>query len=180
MAVAALRGRKGHFTSEAHDAVPRREPGREGGGEKARRVSQIGTQIHAEGNYRRVVEWIQSGRLGKVSVVRTFNVMNQGPEGVGSTPDCDPPKNLDWNFWSARHERVRSTRHVVRDAYYHCSFMDYTAAGPGMAPPHHRTFRTGRSAWASPPPRRATGAVSRSAISATRRTRRKSCGSTPT
>ncbi|MBL8291420.1 MAG: Gfo/Idh/MocA family oxidoreductase, partial [Bryobacterales bacterium] len=38
-----------------------------------KRISQIGTQIHAGANYRRVVEWVRSGKLGKISVVRTFN-----------------------------------------------------------------------------------------------------------
>ena len=47
---------------------------------KHNRICQIGTQIHASENYRRVVEWIRSGKLGKISVARTFNVMNQGPE----------------------------------------------------------------------------------------------------
>jgi len=44
---------------------------------KHQRISQIGTQIHAGANYRRVVEWVRSGKLGPVSVARTFNVMNQ-------------------------------------------------------------------------------------------------------
>ncbi len=63
------------------------------------RISQIGTQIHAGENYRRVVEWIRSGRLGKISVARTMNVMNQGPDGIGSPPSSDPPAGLDWNTW---------------------------------------------------------------------------------
>ena len=29
-----------------------------------KRISQIGTQIHASSNYRRVVEWMRSGKLG--------------------------------------------------------------------------------------------------------------------
>jgi hypothetical protein len=53
---------------------------------KHQRISQIGTQIHAGENYRRVVEWIRSGKLGPVSVVRTFNVMNQGPGRHGARP----------------------------------------------------------------------------------------------
>src|ERR1035438_4779514 len=39
------------------------------------RISQVGTQIHAGENYRRVVELIRSGNLGPVSTARTFNVM---------------------------------------------------------------------------------------------------------
>ena len=44
-------------------------------------ISQIGTQIHATENYRRVVEYIRSGNLGSIGTVRTFNVMNQTPCG---------------------------------------------------------------------------------------------------
>ena len=53
---------------------------------KHKRVCQIGTQIHAGQNYRRVVEWIRSGKLGPVGTVRTFNVMNQGRDGLGHAP----------------------------------------------------------------------------------------------
>ncbi|MHC4145227.1 MAG: Gfo/Idh/MocA family protein [Planctomycetota bacterium] len=59
-----------------------------------KRISQIGTQIHASENYRRVVEFIRSGKLGKISVSRTFNVMNQGPGGIGNTPNSDPPPEI--------------------------------------------------------------------------------------
>ena len=44
-------------------------------------ISQVGTQIHASDNYRRVVEFIRSGNLGRIGTVRTFNVMNQTPDG---------------------------------------------------------------------------------------------------
>ena len=54
---------------------------------KHKRISQVGTQIHAGENYRRVVELVRSGNLGKISVVRTFNVMNQGPQGIGNPPN---------------------------------------------------------------------------------------------
>ena len=50
---------------------------------KHKRICQVGTQIHASENYRRVVEYIRSGNLGPIGTVRTFNVMNQHPEGVG-------------------------------------------------------------------------------------------------
>src|SRR5262249_39381786 len=37
-----------------------------------KRVTQMGTQIHAEDNYRRVVELIQSGAIGKVAEVHVW------------------------------------------------------------------------------------------------------------
>jgi predicted dehydrogenase len=99
------------------------------------RISQIGTQIHAGANFRRVVEWIRSGKLGPVSVVRTFNVMNQGPGGIGHVPPEKPPAGLDWNLWLGPGP-VRSFHPLLyKDSYYHCSFWDYTRGWtPGMAP----------------------------------------------
>src|SRR5947207_6252882 len=39
---------------------------------KNKRVTQMGTQIHAENNYRRVVELVQSGAIGPVHEVHTW------------------------------------------------------------------------------------------------------------
>jgi predicted dehydrogenase len=58
-------------------------------------ISQIGTQIHAGDNYRRVVEFIRSGNLGPISAARTFNVMNQAPDGVGRATYPATPAGLD-------------------------------------------------------------------------------------
>ena len=99
------------------------------------RICQVGTQIHAGDNYRRVVELVRSGALGKVSVVRTFNVMNQGPEGIGNPPNCDPPKDLDWDRWVGPYPMRPFNPLIVPDAYMNCSFMAFSGGWtPGMAP----------------------------------------------
>ena len=67
--------------------------------EKHGRICQVGTQIHANDNYHRVVEMVRSGNLGKISTARTLLRMNQGADGIGQPPDCDPPPGLDWNLW---------------------------------------------------------------------------------
>lgn len=100
-----------------------------------KRISQVGTQIHASANYRRVVEWIRSGKLGPVSTVRTFNVMNQGPEGIGRAPKQDPPAGLDWDLWLGPGPARPFNSLLFADSYNHCSFWDYTRGWtPGMAP----------------------------------------------
>jgi predicted dehydrogenase len=99
------------------------------------RISQIGTQIHATANYRRVVEWIRSGKLGKIGVVRAFNVTNQGPDGIGYAPKEDPPEGLDWDFWLGPAPKRDFNRLLFQDAYFHSSFFDYSGGWtPGMAP----------------------------------------------
>jgi len=100
-----------------------------------RRISQIGTQIHAGQNYRRVVEYIRSGKLGAISVARTFNVMNQGPAGLGNVPNSDPPAEIDWDLWVGPAAMRPYNRLIVHDAYNNCSFMDFSGGWtPGMAP----------------------------------------------
>ncbi|MBN2508535.1 MAG: Gfo/Idh/MocA family oxidoreductase [Verrucomicrobia bacterium] len=102
---------------------------------KHHRISQIGTQIHAGENYRRVVEYIRAGNLGQIGTVRTFNVMNQAPQGVGNQPGGDPPPGLDWNLWCGPAPYRKFHPALAADAYYHSSWMDYSGGWtPGMAP----------------------------------------------
>ena len=61
-------------------------------------ATQMGTQIHAGSNYRRVVEVIQSGAIGDVKEVHVW--VGKG-WGGGERPEKGetPPANLDWNLW---------------------------------------------------------------------------------
>ena len=65
---------------------------------KNKLATQMGTQIHAEDNYRRVVEMIQGGAIGNVTEVH--NWCNKGwSDGRFKTSDTPAPKNLDWDLW---------------------------------------------------------------------------------
>lgn len=102
---------------------------------KHQRITQIGTQIHAEPNYHRVVDIIRSGVIGNVSVARTFHMENQGPDGLGDVPDGEPPEGLDWEFWCGPAPLRRFNPLIVKGSYEHGSFMDYSGGWtPGMAP----------------------------------------------
>jgi predicted dehydrogenase len=62
------------------------------------RVTQMGTQIHAGDNYRRVVELIQGGAIGPVSEVHIFITsawFQKEPARMG----VEPPSNLHWDLW---------------------------------------------------------------------------------
>ncbi|MCA9428057.1 MAG: hypothetical protein KC994_23465, partial [Candidatus Omnitrophica bacterium] len=103
--------------------------------DKHKRITQIGTQIHAESNYRKVVDIVRSGVLGKISVVRTTNVGNQGPDGIGHTPNSDPPEGLDWDMWCGPDPMRSFNPLIVKRAYENSSFMEYSNGWtPGMAP----------------------------------------------
>ena len=66
---------------------------------KAGVATQLGTQIHAESNYRRVVEIIQAGTIGDVTDVHVW-VGGKG-WGGGDRPEKgeEPPANLNWDLW---------------------------------------------------------------------------------
>lgn len=65
---------------------------------QTKRVTQIGTQIHAEKNYRRVVELIRSGAIGEVTEVHVWVGSSYGgKERFKQFPPV--PKHLDWDLW---------------------------------------------------------------------------------
>ena len=61
-------------------------------------ATQMGTQIHAGDNYRRVVELVQSGAIGDVKEVHVW--VGKG-WGGGERPEGgqEPPANLNWDLW---------------------------------------------------------------------------------
>ena len=61
-------------------------------------VTQMGTQIHAEDNYRRVVELVQAGAIGPITEVRAWSPARYGgAKRPTETPEA--PKTLDWDLW---------------------------------------------------------------------------------
>jgi predicted dehydrogenase len=99
-------------------------------------ICQIGTQIHAGENFRRVVELVRSGNLGQIGTVRTFNVMNEAPNGIGLGNNTDNvPKGLDWEMWVGPARMQQFNPNLVKDAFYHGFWMDFSGGWtPGMAP----------------------------------------------
>lgn len=81
--------------------------------EKAKVATQMGTQIHAGDNYRRVVELIQSGAIGTVSEVHVWVSRAWGWQSEADSKKAkdivfvqerpktaDPvPAGLDWDLW---------------------------------------------------------------------------------
>ena len=61
-------------------------------------ATQMGTQIHAGENYRRVVEVIQSGAIGTVNEVYNWCNKNWG-DGRYKPWDKPVPAHVSWNLW---------------------------------------------------------------------------------
>ena len=61
-------------------------------------ATQLGTQIHAGENYRRVTEIIQSGAIGDVTEAHVWVGKHWGG-GELPTNTQEPPKTLAWDLW---------------------------------------------------------------------------------
>jgi predicted dehydrogenase len=65
---------------------------------KSKKATQIGTQIHAGDNYRRVVELIQRNVIGPVKEVHVWvSAVYGGKQRPTETPPVPP--NLHWDLW---------------------------------------------------------------------------------
>jgi predicted dehydrogenase len=65
---------------------------------KVKVATQMGTQIHAEQNYRRVVELVQAGVLGPVSRVHVWCATRPAP-GQRAKGETQPPAGLAYDLW---------------------------------------------------------------------------------
>src|SRR5437879_5051790 len=65
---------------------------------KHRCVTQMGTQIHAEKNYRRVVELVKSGAIGPVHEVHNWVGSVWAGRPLAAAPVPVPP-NIHWDLW---------------------------------------------------------------------------------
>ncbi len=97
-------------------------------------VTQMGTQIHAGDNYRRVVELIESGAIGEVSEVHVYVGVSYNGAKLIPKPK---PAHVDWDLWqgpSAEREYCvgEVNGKIETIAPYHWRwFWDYGTGGLG-------------------------------------------------
>jgi predicted dehydrogenase len=63
------------------------------------RVVQVGLQRRSSAFIREAAELVRGGAVGKVTVVRSFHIQNEWPQGIDNPPDGDPPAGFDWEAW---------------------------------------------------------------------------------
>lgn len=89
-----------------------------------KRITQLGTHIHNEsGNYRRAVELVQSGNLGRISRVHCWKTSEIG-KGLGNPPDCQPPAELNYDFWQG--PAPKRSFNPNRSHFFFRYFWDYS------------------------------------------------------
>jgi predicted dehydrogenase len=66
---------------------------------RTKRIVQVGTHRRSGKIYAQAAELVQAGKLGKVTVTRSFRRSNMFPDGIGKSTPSDPPADLDWDMW---------------------------------------------------------------------------------
>ena len=92
---------------------------------KAGRVTQIGTQQRSGEHFQKAVELVQAGKLGRVSLTRTWNFDNEAPKGIGKAPEEAVPKGVDYDRWLGPAPARPFTKN--RFHYQFRWFFDYAA-----------------------------------------------------
>ncbi len=91
---------------------------------KAKRVTQVGIMRRSSPECREAAEFIRSGGLGKITVVRAFHIQNEWPHGIGNPPDEEPPEGFDWESWLGPAPKVRYNKN--RTFYRFRWFYDHS------------------------------------------------------
>ena len=64
---------------------------------KYKRVAQVGTQNRSAEHYQTAVEYVKSGKLGKICEISAWEC--QVRDSIGTPPDSDPPATVDYDAW---------------------------------------------------------------------------------
>ncbi len=65
--------------------------------QKYNRIVQHGTQQRSSNHFREAKEYVQSGELGKIAMIRTWAILGRG--SIGHKPPTDPPDYVDYDMW---------------------------------------------------------------------------------
>lgn len=91
---------------------------------KHRRVTQVGLQRRSAPFCKEAADFIRSGGLGQITVVRSFHIQNEWPKGIGNPPDGEPPADFDWEAWLGPAPKVPYNKN--RTFYRFRWFYDYS------------------------------------------------------
>jgi len=64
---------------------------------KYKRVVQVGTQSRSAAYVREARDYLRSGRLGEIRLVRVYNMMQHAPQNPG--PEVPVPEGFDYEIW---------------------------------------------------------------------------------
>jgi len=80
------------LTQSIHDGQMVRDAVR-----KYKRIAQVGTQNRSAPNFQSAMEYLKTGKLGKVCEINTWEC--QLRKSIGNPPDSDPPATVNYDVW---------------------------------------------------------------------------------
>jgi len=95
--------------------------------EQKQLVTQMGIQIHSSAVYRRAVQIIQQGTIGKVSAVHAWSNKNWGFDGERLPAAQAAPGHLEWDLWLG----TAAARDFVPGVYHPASWRKLIDFGTG-------------------------------------------------
>jgi predicted dehydrogenase len=66
---------------------------------KTNKLIAVGTQQRSSDHFKKAVDIVRSGKLGKIFWVQTWNFENISPVGLGRFPDSEAPSHIDYDRW---------------------------------------------------------------------------------
>ena len=90
------------------------------------RVVQVGTWQRSVGHFINCIDFVRSGKMGKIAVCRAWTC---GSAGVGREKPTAPPPELDWDFWLGPAPKVQYRPNACHGNFRW--FFDYAAGLTG-------------------------------------------------
>ena len=94
---------------------------------KTNKIMAVGTQQRSSSHFQKAVEIVQSGKLGKIFWVQTWNFENISPVGMGRYPDSEAPSYVDYDRWLGP-----APQHAFNPNRFHLLFRWYFDYAGGM------------------------------------------------
>ncbi|MGH9659717.1 MAG: Gfo/Idh/MocA family protein [Bryobacteraceae bacterium] len=91
---------------------------------QTKRVTQVGIHRRSAAFLKEAADFVRAGGIGKVTVARSFHILNQWPAGIGNPADTAPPSEAEWDQWLGPAPKVPYNRN--RSYYNFRWFYNYS------------------------------------------------------
>ena len=92
--------------------------------DRTRRVTQVGIHRRSAKFLQEAAEFVRSGGLGQVTVLKGHHIQNEWPNGIGMKADGPPPTEQEWDQWLGPAPKVPYNRN--RTYYNFRWFYNYS------------------------------------------------------
>ena len=84
---------------------------------KYNRIVQVGTQNRSGPYIQAALEYVKSGKLGKIGLVKVYNMFSGGPFKLGEPGTC--PEGFDWDKWLGKAPLRPYHQRIVNSGWLH-------------------------------------------------------------